>query len=222
MFPGPASLNAGVNERRTAAAASTATAASAVPPRHGGLSRGQRDPSRCPQPPSRRDPPQCTPGTDEPCTAVPPAAPRRAPTAPPRTAPRRRAARAGPLPLPGLSGSPGRPCPPPRGMGSGGPDGVSDCLAAEPPGAGPAHLVVVKNNLFPSPFGEGEGENHSRGGEGQGEKGERGREQAREKHQTKQKTRAPNYWDTERGAWRRLAARCEWERDGPRERTGPG
>lgn len=168
-------------------------------------------------------PPQCTPGTDQPCTAVPSAAPRRAPTAFPRTAPRRRAARAGPLPLPGLPDSPRRRCPPPKGMGSGGPESVSGCLAAEPPGAGSAHLVVVKNNLFPSPFGEGEGENHSRGGEGQREKrGESGREQAREKHQTQQKTRAPNYWDTERGAWRRLAARCEWERDGPRERTGPG
>ncbi|KAM9647023.1 homeobox protein Mohawk isoform 2-T2 [Morphnus guianensis] len=61
-------------------------------------------------------------------------------------------------------------------MGIGGPAGVSGCGAAVPPGAGSAHLVVVKNNSFPSPFGEGEGGNHSRGGEGKGEKeGERER-----------------------------------------------
>lgn len=115
MFPGPASLNAGVNEGRRAAAASTAAAAPALPRApDGGLSRGQRDPSRCPQPPSPGDPPVHTgdcpavrcrplgcpsPGSYRPSTHRPPT---------PRCPGGARA-------LPGTAGVPSPAVPPPRG-----------------------------------------------------------------------------------------------------------
>lgn len=155
MVPGMASLNTGVHDwrglwlrlapRRGAVRVTPAGVLSLLP----------RE-----TPPYRRR-------TAQPCTAVPSDAPGRTP---PHSAPRRRSARAG-MGLSrarALAGAAAVPSPSVTLSGDGErhPDSLSGCAAAEPPGAGSAHLVVVKNNLFPSPFGEGEGENHSGGGEG--------------------------------------------------------
>lgn len=122
MFPGPDLLNAGVNERREAAAAAPAvprarptgvSPAGSVTPA-GVFSLLPRGTTIPPPPP----PPPCTPGTAQPRTAVPSAAPRRAPTAPPAPPPDVALPGRGPCPCWGPLAGGAHPHAAPRGWGS--------------------------------------------------------------------------------------------------------